>query len=200
MRRATDVVFLVPSALALALAIALYPPSTTERALIRFLAALPGWLDPVFAFGYDLLWLWAALVLVAALVRKRFLVLGQALASLVLAAVLGLAAARLALGYWPDALDAVRGADDELRFPNVQLAASAAVVLAVSPHLVTPLRSAGRWLLLLGVVGAAVVGASTPLGTLSAVLIAVVAASIVNLATGTSAGRPGLSDVERGLA
>ena len=49
----------------------------------------------------------------------------------------------------------------------------------------------------LGMVGAAVVGGSMPFGTVAAALIAVAAAAAVRLALGTSAGRPGLDDVAR---
>ena len=54
-------------------------------------------------------------------------------------------------------------------------------------------------MLVLGVAGTAVVGGSTPLGTLAAVLVGVVAASALRLASGTSAGRPGLDDVAAAL-
>ncbi|HKD33496.1 MAG TPA: hypothetical protein VKB73_08510 [Gaiellaceae bacterium] len=49
---------LVPALLGLALAIVAYPPSSLERSLEVFLATLPGWLDPVWGFLSDLLWLW----------------------------------------------------------------------------------------------------------------------------------------------
>jgi uncharacterized membrane protein YbhN (UPF0104 family) len=199
-RRATDLVLLVPALLGLALALAAYPPSSFERALERLLASIPGWLEPVWEFLTDALWLWAIVLVVAALVRGRLAVVAQALASLVLAAAVALVAARLAIGAWPDLVGALLGTDDSPRFPSVRVAEATAVIVTVSPHLTRPLRRFGRWIVLLGTVGAAIVGGSTPFGTLAAVLIAIVAAAAIRLASGTSAGRPGLDDVAAGLA
>jgi len=78
---------------ALLLAIAAYPPSPLERSFVAVLACLPGWLDPVWRFFADLLWLWALVLVVVALVRVRLVVVAQA-AALVLGALLALCAAR----------------------------------------------------------------------------------------------------------
>ncbi len=198
-RRGTDVVLLVVAFAGVLLALVAYPPSSFEQSLERFLEALPAWLDSVWAFLFDLLWL-AALVLVAAvLLSRRFFVLAQAAAAVVLAAVVAIVAARLALGSWPELSSALFGGDGSPRFPNVRVAEATAVIVVLSPHFVKPVRVAGRWLLLFGVAGAAVVGGGTPAGTLAALLIAVVAAAAVRLALGTSAGRPSLPDVELAL-
>ena len=117
-RRGTDVVLLVPAVLGLALAIAAYPPSSLEQSLESFLASLPGWLDPVWGFLVDLLWLWALLLIAIALVRVRLVVVGQAVAALVLAALLSLWASRLAVGTWPDLADAIFGTADAATLPR----------------------------------------------------------------------------------
>lgn len=199
-RRATDVLLLAPAVLALVVAVAVYPPSVFERALIAFLASVPRWLDPVWAFLADLVWLWAIVLVVAALVRTRLVVVAQAGAAVVAAVAVGALAARTATGTWPDVGDAVLGTSGAPPFPSVRVAAATAVILTLAPHLARPMRRLGRWLVLLGVVGAAVVGGATPLGTISGVLVAVIAAAAVRLAWGTSAGRPGLDDVAAGLA
>ena len=103
-RRGTDVVLLLAALLGLGIAIIAYPPSAFERSLQRFLASIPGWLDPVWGSFSDLTWLWAIVLVVLALVRRRWFVVGQALAAAVLAALIGLAASRLATGSWPDPL------------------------------------------------------------------------------------------------
>ena len=81
-RRATDLVVLVPALVGLTIAIAAYPPSSLELSLVRFLAAIPSWLDPMWAFVADLIWLWAIVLAVVALVSRRLFVVGQALAAL----------------------------------------------------------------------------------------------------------------------
>ena len=199
-RRGTDVVTLVAALLGVALAIVAFPPSETELSLARLLASLPDWLEPLWEFCTDLLWFVALVLVGAALVRRRVFVVLQALAALLLAALLVLVAARLALGSWPEVSSALLGRADATRFPNARVAEAAAVLATVSPHLVKPARTFGRWILLLGVLGAAIVGDATPVGTLAAVLIALVAAATVRLVSGTSAGRPTVGAVAGSLA
>ncbi|HWK26585.1 MAG TPA: lysylphosphatidylglycerol synthase transmembrane domain-containing protein [Solirubrobacter sp.] len=197
-RRATDLVLLIPALLGLALVVIAYPPSSTELALERMLATLPNWLDSVWQFLEDLLWLWAAVLVLAALARRRFVVVAQALAAVVLAALVAVTATRLAVGTWPDLLTAATGGGP--RFPTVWVAEATAVCLTVSPHLIHPLRVFSRRLVAVSTVAAAVVAAGTPAGILAAVLVAVVVAASIRLAWGTSIGRPGLTEVAAGLA
>lgn len=190
---------MVPALLGIALAIAVYPPSGFEGSLQAFLAAVPSWLDPVWGFLADMVWLWAAVLVLIALARRRFGILAQALGSLVLAALAGLVVARLAIGSWPDVDAAVIGTASAPPFPGVRLALATAVVMAVAPHLVRPLWVLGRWILTLGVASTAIGGAVTPTGAVTATLIAVAAAAAVRLVTGTSIGRPVLAHVALGL-
>ena len=197
-RRGTDVVLLVPAVLGLALSIAAYPPSSLERSLESFLASLPAWLDPVWGFMVDPLWLWALMLIAIALLRVRLVVVGQAVAALGLAALLSLWSSRLAVGMWPGVADAIFGTAEAQRFPATRAAEATAVILTVSPHLARPVRAFGRWVLLLGLVGVAVT--VMPLGLIAATAIAIAAAATVRLASGTSVGRPGLDEVAAGLA
>jgi uncharacterized membrane protein YbhN (UPF0104 family) len=197
-RRGTDVVLLVPALVGLVVAVAAYPPSSLERSLETFLAALPHWADPVWEFLTDLLWLWAVVLIAVALVRVRLVVVAQALAAVVLAALLALWATRYATGSWPPVLDSVLGRAGAPTFPGARTAEAMAAIVSVAPHLARPVRVVGRWLLVLGLVGAAVTG--TPLGTFAGAMAALAAAAAVRLASGTSVGRPSLEDVGAGLA
>jgi uncharacterized membrane protein YbhN (UPF0104 family) len=199
-RRATDVVVLVPSLLVLAYLVAVYPPSALELSLIRVLDSLPHWLEPMWSFLAYLTGVWALAIFLATLVARRFSIAAQAIATLGVGIVVGVVAARLADGSWPDVAGALVDRDPDVDFPDVRLAASVAAIGAVSPHLVRPLRTVGRWVVLLGVVGVAASTAVTPGGALAALAIGLTAASIVNLVLGTSAGRPGLDDVAAGLS
>jgi hypothetical protein len=174
-RRATDLVLLLVALAGLIVVVAAYPPSGFEESLERFLASIPGWLSPLWGFLADLTWLFAILLIGIALVRRRVFVAMEAVASLVAAALLGVLAARLAIGSWPGLWDAIFGTASAPRFPGVRLAEAVAVIVCVSPNLVRPWRRLGRWVLVLGVVGTAVVGGGTPLAALAAVLIGVVA-------------------------
>src|SRR5262249_40014228 len=66
-RRATDILALAVAASGIALLILAYPPTVFERSLLRFFAAIPDWLDPAWRFLYDVLGLWAILLVAACL-------------------------------------------------------------------------------------------------------------------------------------
>ena len=184
----------------LILLIVAYPPSAFEGSFQQFLDSTPGWLDPVWGFLYDLLWLWTMLLVLAAVAwRRRFIAL-QALGALALATALGYLSARWAIGHWPPFGSAIEGASDSPPFPAMRVAETGAVILVVGSHLVRSLQLTGRWILLLGVLGGMLTDPATPGGNLAAFLIAVTAAATVRLALGTSAGRPGLPEVGSALA
>ena len=180
----------MPSLLGLGLLIAVYPPSAFERSLIRLLASLPDWLDPLWEIVYDTLGLLALALAVLALAGRRPAVLAQAALSVALGVAITVVSSRLAVGRWPDPDDLARLRVDEATFPVLRVALAATVVLAVVPHLVRPIQRAGRWILLLGLLGGVLVEATAPSGTLAALLVALVAATGVRLAFGTSAGHP----------
>ncbi|HEX6725609.1 MAG TPA: lysylphosphatidylglycerol synthase transmembrane domain-containing protein [Gaiella sp.] len=189
----------MPSLLGLALLIAVYPPSAFERSLIRLLASLPDWLDPLWEIVYDTLGLLALLLAVLALVGRRLAVLAQATMSVALAVAITFASARLAAGHWPDFGDVARLRVDEATFPVLRVALAATVVLAVVPSLVRPLQRVVRWVLVLGLLGGILVQAAAPSGTLAALFVALVATTVVRLAFGTSAGHPETDDVAAAL-
>jgi uncharacterized membrane protein YbhN (UPF0104 family) len=190
---------LVPALIGLALLIVAYPPSVFERSLESFFDAVPAWLDPLWGFLYDLLGLWAIVLVLAALVGRRWPLALEAAGAFVLALVGALVSARLALGHWPPLWDAVSSGSDAPRFPAVLLAEATAVVFTVNPQLVRPLQRVGRWTVGLGVLGVLIAGNATPAGTLAGYLIALAAASAVRLSFGTSAGRPEIPLVAAGL-
>jgi uncharacterized membrane protein YbhN (UPF0104 family) len=197
-RRATDLLLLLASGALLAITIAAYPPGAAERAFANAIARLPSWLDPIWGVLSDAVWLWAIGLTLIALVRRRFMVVGQAAAAVVLACPLALSAGRLALGSWPSA-DSLFGGSSSAHFPYVRLAEAAAVIITILPHLTLPLQRFSRWVLVLGGIGVLGLADATPIGTVASFLVALVAASIVRLALGTSVGRPGLGDVAAGL-
>jgi len=199
-RRATDVLLLVGGIVGLVLLTSAYPPSAFEGSFEEFLKNKPGWLDPVWDVLYDLLWLWAMLLLLTAVIRRRWAVALQAVSAFALVTVIGWICSRAAIGHWPGLGSAIEGASDSPEFPAMRVAETAAVILVVAPHLVRSLRTTGRWILLLGIVGGILTGPATPGGNLAAFLAAVTAAAMVRLAFGTSAGRPGLDDVAASLS
>ncbi len=198
-RRPTDALLLSFALIALACLIVAYPPSELEQSLSAFLDSVPDWLQPLWGFLYDLAWLWAGVLLAMAIGARRWGIVLQSLAALVLGALVAIVAARLATGNWPDLADAVLGRTGASAFPAVRLGETAAVIVTVAGHLVLPLERTGRWILGLGAIGALFASGATPSGVLAALLVAVAAATGVRLALGTSAGRPRLADIRSGL-
>jgi uncharacterized membrane protein YbhN (UPF0104 family) len=148
---------------------------------------------------YDLLWLWAIVLVLAAVLWRQRVVALQALASLVVVTVVSVVVSRLAIGHWPDLGSAIEGASGSPPYPAMRVAQTGAVILVLAPHLVKPLRTTGRWILLLGIVAGMLTDTATTGGNLAAFLAALTAAATVRLAFGTSAGRPGLSQVADAL-
>jgi uncharacterized protein (TIRG00374 family) len=198
-RRATDVLALIPALAGIALLVVAYPPSVFEKSLDRFFGAVPGWLDPAWRFLYDLLGLWAIVLVLAALLARRYSVALEAVAAFVLALVIALVSARLALGHWPAFWHSVRGDSNAPSFPAVLVAEAAAVVFTIDGHLVRPLRILGSWIVGLGTAGVLLAANVTPGGTLAGFLVAAAAAATIRLAFGTSAGRPDEGLVTAGL-
>jgi hypothetical protein len=93
-----------------------------------------------------------------------------------------------------------RGGSSAPASPAVRVALAAPVVVAVGPHLVRPLQTTGRWILVVGFVGALLTSGAAPSGNIAGILVAIVAAAGVRLAFGTSAGRPSLAHVRAALA
>ncbi len=199
-RRATDVLLLVVGLLGLWLLVAAYPPSQFESSFESFLASTPGWLDPVWGFFYDLLWLWSILLVVAALVARRRGIAIEAVGALVLGTVVALFCAKFALGHWPSIGTAIEGASGSPPFPALRIAETGAVILVMAPHLTKPLRTTGWWIVVLGVLGGMLTDFSTPGGNIAGFLAALTAAAAIRLVLGTSAGRPGLENVSAALA
>jgi uncharacterized membrane protein YbhN (UPF0104 family) len=193
------VLLLVPALLGLAILVGAYPPGDTERTLLAFLDSVPGWLDPVWGFLYDLMVLWAIVLAVATLLGRRTFLALQVLGSVILAVVVALVAARIAIGHWPDIGRTIDGESDSA-FPSSRMAEAFAVAIVVLPNLVAPLRKTTRLILVLGFTSALFTTGAVPGGNLAGVLIAFVAASGIRLAFGTSAGRPSLNEVRTALA
>jgi uncharacterized protein (TIRG00374 family) len=199
-RRATDVMLLVPALLALAALIASQPSSGIEESLKDLIASLPGWLDGLWGLTYDVLALVAIVLFFATLVTHRMRLALQALLAVVVAVVIALIASRVGLGRWPDVADYVTGAPDTSRFPAVRVSWTSALVATMLPDLARPMRRAATWLLVAGALGATLLGVASPTGIAAGLLIALIAASVVRLVFGTAAGRPTVDDVRGYLA
>ncbi|MCL2393396.1 MAG: flippase-like domain-containing protein [Acidimicrobiaceae bacterium] len=199
-RRTPDAVMLVGSVLGLAvISSTAFPPPRVARSLASFLASWPPFLDGLWQILADLLVLLAIGVLVVAFARRPAVGRDLLLAA-VLAAAVSLIVGRVVVGSWPDLWESLRRAEPGPWYPATRIALPAAMLLTASPHLTLPFRRVCRWMVAAAVLGTIVLGGAEPLGALAGLLVAGIAAAIVHLSLGSSAGQPTVERVVGALA
>lgn len=200
-RRATDAALAAAAALGLVLvALTASPPAGFERSLATFLDALPNGLTALWQVLYGALALWAVAMVVLAVVGRRGALAGDLVAAALLALAAAILVARLTSGAWPDEYELVGALRAPEHFPPIRLAVAGAVALAAAPHTAAHARRATRWLLGLAALSAAVLGLTTPGGSLAGVLIAAGSAAVVHALFGSPAGRPSPDQIAAALA
>jgi glycosyltransferase 2 family protein len=145
-----------------------------------------------------LVW-WGLGLLAAALLRGRLSVARDLALSAALAGVLSYLVAQAVHAGWPPGSD-WHFYGPPAWYPAVQLAVPAAAVITASPHLTRPARRLGRWLVAGAALGVVALSATTILGASAGIVAAIIAAGLVHLAFGSSAGRPSLHGVGQALA
>jgi uncharacterized protein (TIRG00374 family) len=198
MRRSADLITLLVSMLALAVAI---PTARTtdelEAALFEVATKLPGLVDPLFAVAYDLLALWALASFVLVVVRRHWR-LGAGL----LLAVPASAGITALVNRGLDVRSAWSGV--ELGVPvdgvPVQLVLAIAVASLASREMSRPFRTAGRRIIVAGVVAALALPVTAPYRVVCAVLAAVGVASLVRFALGSPISAVTSTDIREDLA
>jgi glycosyltransferase 2 family protein len=200
-RRATDVILLFGSGLALALTSwAAIPQPGFARALTAFLASWPHFLDTLWQILADLSLLVALTIFVAG-IATRFRSVGRdLLVGVILAIAVSLIVGRAVAGSWPDLWESLRRAEPPPWFPSSRVALPATIVFTASPHLTRPFRRLGWWAVLLGVSSTVLLGGTNPLGAVAGLLVALTAAALAHLLFGSSAGRPAVARVRIALA
>jgi uncharacterized protein (TIRG00374 family) len=199
-RRATDVLLVVSSLVGLVFVGVLASPEPGfARAVADLLRAFPNAFDGVWQIFADLPFLLGGLLLVATIVRRRFPIARDVILALIISATLWMLLGRIVVGNWPSASELLSIAGPPAVFPAARLSIPGAIIMTASPHLVRPARRAGRWVLVLGALGTVALGSSDVLGVVAALLASAVAAGLVHLILGSSAGRPSLEDVRYAL-
>lgn len=199
-RRATDVILLALSVVAVGvIGVVAEPEPGYLDAVANAFLALPAALDGVFRALADLPLIWAAVLLVASIARRRGPIARDMIAAIVLSIVVWMLLGRVVVGDWP-ALDLAGHGSPPPVFPAGRVAIPGAALITASPHLVRPARRLGRWLLTLASFAVLAIGSSTVTGVAAGLMVATAAAAAVHLAVGSSAGRPSLDDVRYALA
>lgn len=199
-RRATDGIMLGTTIIGTGLlALAARPQAGFSQAIQLFFASLPDSLDGAWQILADIPILLSLFIITAAVVRRHPAVARDLVLAGFAAGLVWLLLARMVEGGWPEIIESLKSTDPPARFPAGRLAIPGAILIAASPHLVSPARKLGRWVLGLGAIATLGLEASTATGTLAGILIAAGSASAVHLVVGSSAGRPSLDDVRVAL-
>ena len=200
-RRATDVILLVGSCLALALlgAIAVPQPGI-ERSFVSFLSSLPSGLIGLWRLLIAVATILAALVVLASVYRRRWALLRDLVLAAAIAIGGSLLISEIVTGSLPGVWNSVRSLSGDEYFPPLGLAIPSAIVMTALPDLRKPARRVGRWSILLAFCGAVLHLTATPTAAASAILVAAAAAAVVHLIFGSSMGRPSLVEVAAALA
>ena len=174
------------------------PPAGVELGLIDLVDALPSAFDGTWRLLIGLLGVTAGLLLVAAVIRRRWRLASDVVLVSLLTTGIGLVVGRLVQGSWDLVWN--QPLEDPFRWsPWLRVTLPAAVILVSNPHLTRPIRVLGWWLAGLAVVSAVALHAATPTLALASLVIAVMAAASIHLVFGSSRGRPDLESVTSDL-
>ncbi len=174
-------------------------PGDLESAFTSWLAELPALFDFVWEAAYDLAQIWVVVIAVFALVRRRWGLLRDWAASMVITG-LGVAVAGWIIeDTVTNVFDGLGRADTTVPFPSLALAAGAAAVTVANPYFVDPLRKFGRWLIGVSWLSALTLGVVPPSEGLGALAIGWAAGALVHLVFGSPDATPSLADLEASL-
>ena len=189
-RRASDLVVGVAATILLVVAGLLAVPSLAiEVEVIDLLASAPGWFEVLWRLMVLALALWPAVLVVSALLRRRWLLARDLVLAALVAATVAMVGNRLVSGDWDTGL-VLFGADPTASYPVVALAVSSAVVAVARPGLTLPFRRFGIGIVFGGVLALLMLSATTPVGAILGLLVGQVAAAVVHVVFGTSDGVP----------
>lgn len=201
-RRPTDVVLLALALVTIGLLTLVAPgPSHLDAATQQFIQSLPGLFGWFWESAYDLLFIWAiVLIAVPIAARKRTRMLVGELLAVGITVVVGTAVAGLAGVSGADSIRAIASSDPPARYPAMRLAIAVAVVVAASPHVSRPLRRIGRIVVLVGAAASIAVGVAAPSGIVAGFAVGAGAAALVHLLLGSPGGRLSLDQARLALA
>ncbi|MGI9622833.1 MAG: flippase-like domain-containing protein [Acidimicrobiales bacterium] len=200
-RRVSDLVpAVLGSSIILLLVFVAADGTTFDAAWADLVAETPDWIVWLGQAGYTVGLLYGAgLVMGVGFVARGRL---ELLRDLFLAGVLAVGAAALLSGVvddqWPEVPVTDLG-DTTTTFPAFLITALVAVEAAAGPHLSAPARRLGGWIVAGAVAGAVIGGVSEPSDVVAGLFVGLVAAALVRLAFGTSAGVPSLGRISDGL-
>lgn len=199
-RRAADVTTVVVGLVFVAWGLAVFGSSDPlQQALTQFAAALPEWAVALLALGYTLGLLYALVVLVVLLVRRRWAAVRDALVSAVCAGFVTLILVSVFDQLWPPFFTEFLQGTAGPQFPVVRVAVVTAILVASTPYLARPIRRLG-WAIVIVVSAAAIALAlSVPSGAIVGLGVGLICAGGVLLLFGSPEGYPDVDAVGTAL-
>jgi len=201
-RRPTDVVLLIVAVTGVVILSFFAPgPTAIDRSFTALLQELPGLLGWFWNICYDLMLVWAFILLILALVargRKRLFFTELIAGALALG--FALLAGRVAGTHWSTSLMALGASGTPAVYLAIRLAVATAIVVMASPHMGRPLRFIGRWVVTFGALAGIALGVTLPIGMVAGLLIGLGSAAIMHLILGSPAGRLTLDQIATALA
>src|SRR3954452_17487510 len=201
-RRPTDVVLVVLALVTIGGMTLVAPgPGHLDDATQQFVRSLPGLFGWFCEIAYDLLIIWAVVLIAVPIVaRKRTSMLVGELLAVAITCVVGATAAAIAGVSASESMRAIASSDPPARYPAMRVALAATVVVAASPHVSRPLRRIGRIAVLAGAIATVAIGVALPSGVVAGSAVGIGAAALVHLLLGSPGGRLSLDQVRRALA
>ncbi len=199
-RRPTDVALAIASFLVLLIAGTLASVATQlDEAVADLLSSLPGFLDGIWRVVATSALVWAGLLLIISVVRRRTSLVRDLLFAALIGAAVAVIAGEVVVDDGWGVLSGLFELNDPPAFPPGLVTLTAAAFSTASPHLTRPFRHLGRWLLFGQAVAVVALGAAVGFGAVAAVAIGLLAAAGVHLAFGSPGGRPDAARIRLAL-
>jgi glycosyltransferase 2 family protein len=168
----------------------------TDDEIGQAVATLLGWAPGVWRAGIVVTLALALLIVAAALVRRRWVLVRDLLTALALVAAIASLLAQIVNS------ESVQVEVDPLSqwgFPDVRIACVVAVIAVASPELVRPARLLATWLVALASLGVVALGIALPADMLAGLAVGLGAGAAVRLALGSPLGVPPIARVRAAL-
>ena len=197
-RRTIDAAFLIIAAVGIGLAatVARLAPDV-DADIARALATVFGWAPNVWRAAFVFTLAFALLIIGDAIFRRRWILVRDLVAGLVVVLLIGALLGRIVDSDW---ILAEPHVFSNWGFPEFRLAFAVAVFAIASPELVRPARVVSTVLVAAAGLGATVLGTGLPSQVLGAVALGLGAGALVRLALGSAAGVPAVTRVHDALA
>jgi len=175
--------------------------SSLDTNTLEFVGDLPGWLLWLAQAAYvvGVLYAFGLVIGVGLVARGRLELLRDMLLAAVVAVVAVVLLTQWLDGRWPEFafLDLQQTRDT---FPAFFVTTAAAIQAAASPHLTAPMRKMGWTFILAATVASVFGGVTTVSDAIGALLVGLIAASLIRYIFGTTAGLPSTNRIRSGLA